>query len=85
MSNFYHLLLTFDVRLGNWRIDDPRIPENAEWSLSVYDRNKEEWVEVAKCNRPGEHTKLTSLTILPEGEVSCEDVTVRIEKIEDTT
>lgn len=66
----YDLELTFNVRIAKWRIDDPREQENIEWSLSVYDRNLEEWVNINDLNRPGEYGMLDELVIRTEKPMS---------------
>lgn len=53
-NDLYDLRVTFRVKLKKWRIDDQSDPVNREWSLKVYDRNLEEWVNVKHINRPGE-------------------------------
>jgi hypothetical protein len=53
-SDLYDLEITFKVKVKKWRIDDQAISANREWSLKLYDRNKEEWVRINDLNRPGE-------------------------------
>lgn len=62
----YDLEITFNVRIAKWRIDDPRDKDNIEWSLSVYDRNLQEWVNINELNRPGEYGMLDELTIISD-------------------
>jgi uncharacterized membrane protein len=60
----YRLTLQFDISIAKWRIDDPRVAENAEWSLSVYDRNKGEWVNIRDLNRPGEFAHISRISLM---------------------
>lgn len=62
----YDIDITFNVRIAKWRIDDPRDPKNAEWSLSVYDRNQERWVNIVDLGRPGEYGRIESIHIYTE-------------------
>lgn len=62
----YKLHLLFEVNLAKWRIDDQRDPNNQEWCLMVYDRNKQEWISVNACDRPGEGAKLLTINIAEE-------------------
>jgi hypothetical protein len=62
----YHLRITFDVTIAEWRIDDPRDVKNAEWSLDVYDRNLGQWVNLNDCCRPGEQSKIVKIEVLDE-------------------
>lgn len=62
----YKLRILYEVGIAKWRIDDQTIPENREWSLFVYDRNKEEWVELNDCNRPGEYVRIKHVQVLDE-------------------
>jgi hypothetical protein len=66
MGMHYNLDLTFSVRIAKWRIDDPSITENAEWSLCVFDRNLGQWVNVNDLNRPGESGMLKHISILKD-------------------
>ena len=65
----YHLQLTFEVQVAPWRIDDPMDPQNAEWNLYVFDRNKGEWVPQHEWNRPNEFCKLLRVDLI-ENEAS---------------
>jgi hypothetical protein len=60
----YNLEITFNIKVAKWRIDDPSDTNNAEWSLSVYDRNLERWVHTADLNRPGEKAYISSIKII---------------------
>jgi len=62
----YHIRLTFDINIAEWRIDDPTNPKNAEWSLAVFDRNLGEWVNLNECTRPGESNRLVKIEVLEE-------------------
>jgi hypothetical protein len=62
----YRLKIVYDVKIAKWRIDDQNIVENREWSLRVFDRNKELWLPVRDLNRPGEYAKLMSIEVLEE-------------------
>jgi uncharacterized membrane protein len=65
MAN-YHLRITFDVKIAEWRIDDPTDTANAEWSLAVYDRNIGEWVFLNNCKRPGEANRIVKIEVLDD-------------------
>lgn len=60
-NDLYDLRVTFRVKLKKWRVDDQSIPDNREWSLKVYDRNLEEWVNVKHLNRPGEEAYIEDI------------------------
>jgi hypothetical protein len=60
----YHIRLTFDVNIAEWRIDDPNDVTNHEWSLSVFDRNLGEWIPLSECNRPGESHRIAKIEVL---------------------
>ena len=62
----YHLRITYQVSLAEWRIDDPRIPENSNWALQVYDRNLQQWVYLSECTRPGENVLIEKIEVLDE-------------------
>lgn len=62
----YRLILEFDIQIAKWRIDNPLLRENMEWSLSVYDRNKGEWVNTKYLNRPGEHAYISKVTVIKD-------------------
>lgn len=62
----YHLRITYQVSLAEWRIDDPRIPENSNWALQVYDRNLQQWVYLSECTRPGESVLIEEIEVLEE-------------------
>lgn len=59
----YDMDITFNVRIAKWRIDDPTDAKNAEWSLWVYDRNLEKWVNIIDLNRPGEYGRVESIHV----------------------
>jgi hypothetical protein len=60
----YDLRITYRIKIKKWRIDDQNNIENREWSLYVYDRNKEEWLATTKLNRPGEEAYIESIETL---------------------
>ncbi len=60
----YNLRLTYNVKLANWRIDNPLKDNNSEWLLMVFDRNLKEWVYVGECDRPGEGYVLEQIEVL---------------------
>ena len=63
MAN-YHLKITFEINIAEWRIDDPTDVKNHEWSLSVFDRNLGQWVNLNDCTRPGESSRLAHFDVL---------------------
>ena len=67
-SMHYDMDITFNVRIAKWRIDDPTDTKNAEWSLWVYDRNLERWVNIVDLNRPGEYGRIESIHIYTDDE-----------------
>jgi len=60
----HHLKLTFDVHIAEWRIDDPRKPENNNWSLEVFDENLGQWIRLTDCTRPGESHMISKIEYL---------------------
>jgi uncharacterized membrane protein len=60
----YHIRLTFDINIAEWRIDDPTDAKNAEWSLAVFDRNLGEWVNLNECTRPGESNRIVKIEVI---------------------
>ena len=60
----YHIKLTFDINIAPWRIHDPNDIKNHEWSLSVFDRNLGEWINLADCTRPGESSRIARIDVL---------------------
>ena len=62
----YRLLITYDVTIAKWRIDDQNIIENREWSLHVFDRNKALWIPVAYLDRPGERAVIKDIKVIEE-------------------
>jgi hypothetical protein len=64
----YNVKITYDVTIAKWRIDDPKDINNADWALMVYDRNLQQWVFLADCNRPGETTYIESIQVMPDKE-----------------
>lgn len=63
MANF-HLKITFDINIAEWRIDDPSNVDNHEWSLSVFDRNLNEWKPLSECTRPGESYRIAKIEVI---------------------
>ena len=63
MAN-YHLKITFENNIAEWRIDDPTDVKNHEWSLSVFDRNLSEWKPLSECNRPGESHRIAKIEVI---------------------
>lgn len=62
----YHLRITYQVSVAEWRIDDPKIPDNSDWALQVYDRNLQQWVYLSECTRPGENVLIEKIEVLEE-------------------
>lgn len=62
----YKLRILYEVSIAKWRIDDQTIPDNREWSLQVYDRNKEEWTTVNDCKREGEYVLIKHIQVVEE-------------------
>lgn len=55
---YYSILVSFHIQVAKWRIDDPKVKDNWEYSLAIYDRNKGEWVNINDLKRPGEFGSL---------------------------
>lgn len=72
----YDMDITFNVRIAKWRIDDPMDIKNAEWSLWVYDRNLEKWVNIVDLNRPGEYGRISDIHVYTD-----EDTKVEVPKV----
>ena len=62
----YTLDILHRVSVAKWRIDDPHDLDNAEWSLAVYDRNLQKWINVNDLKRPGEDAQITSINVIDE-------------------
>jgi len=62
----YRLRITYDVKIAKWRIDDQNVVENREWSLTVFDRNKQQWLPVRMLDRPGEYAEITNIEVVDE-------------------
>ena len=60
----YKLQLIYEIRIAKWRIDDQNLEENREWSLKVFDRNKQLWLPVKYLDRPGEYAKITEVKVI---------------------
>jgi hypothetical protein len=58
------LRILYEVDIATWRIGDQREVENREWSLHVYDRNQERWVQVSTLNGPGEKAVIRHIQII---------------------
>jgi hypothetical protein len=57
---FYHLEVTYDIRVAKWRIDDP--DEHApSFVLELWDENLGTFVKLKSCTRPGEHGYIASI------------------------
>ena len=62
-SMHYNLLVSFHVQIAKWRVDDQTNRDKWEWSLSVFDRNKEVWVNINDLKRPGEFALIESVKL----------------------
>ena len=60
------LKILYEVNIAKWRIDDQNQIENREWCLYVYDRNKEEWVQVNNLDSPGEGAVIKHIHVIEE-------------------
>ena len=54
MDDLYDLEVTYRVKIKKWRIDDQSIEANQEWSLWVYDKVQNKWIQTVNLDRPGE-------------------------------
>jgi hypothetical protein len=66
MDDLHDLRITFRVKLKRWRIDDQQDLNNREWALKVFDRNKEQWVNINDLTRPGEYGSIESIREVEE-------------------
>lgn len=60
----YEFEITFAVRVAKWRMDDPRIKDNHNWSLEMWDVNKGEWVNLKDLNREGEYSYVDKIVVV---------------------
>lgn len=50
-DSLHTLKITYVVKIKKWRIDEPK---DSDWSLAVYDKVLDQWVNLNFCTRPGE-------------------------------
>jgi hypothetical protein len=62
----YKLRILYEVNVAKWRIDDQRLPDNREWCIYVFDRNREIWVPVSQLGGPGEGATIKHIQIADE-------------------
>jgi len=62
----YKLRILYEVTVAKWRIDDQRMPDNREWSMYVYDRNRQGWYPVSQLGGPGEGAIIKHMQIVEE-------------------
>lgn len=67
---YYSILVSFHIQVAKWRIDDPTIKDNWEYSLGIYDRNQGRWVNVNDLKRPGEFGSLHKVELCEVVELS---------------
>ena len=60
------LKILYEVNIAKWRIGDQEQIENREWCLYVYDRNKQEWVQVNNLDSPGEGATIKHVHVVEE-------------------
>jgi hypothetical protein len=58
------LRIQYDIEIDRSRIDDQTSLENREWALYVFDRSKQDWIQVNKLDAPGENASITKIQVL---------------------
>ena len=64
MSKIRDLRVTYRVKIAEWRVDDQNNPDNQEWSLWVFDKVQQKWIQTVNLNRPGEAVWVEDVTEL---------------------
>ena len=58
------LRINYEIEIDKSRIDDQTKTENREWALYVFDRSKQDWIQVNSLNAPGESASITKIQVL---------------------
>ena len=69
----YNILVTFNIQVAKWRIDDPANKDNWDYSLAIYDRNLGQWLNINDLKRPGEFGYVYNVELRPVQEVKPPD------------
>jgi hypothetical protein len=58
------LRINYAIEIDKSRIDDQTKTENREWALYVFDRSKQDWIQVNSLDAPGESALITKIQVL---------------------
>ncbi|CAB4121926.1 hypothetical protein UFOVP27_24 [uncultured Caudovirales phage] len=58
------LRILYEVEIAKWRIGDQNEIGNREWALHVYDRNKEQWIQVNALDSHGEKATIKYIQVV---------------------
>jgi hypothetical protein len=58
------LRINYAIEIDKSRIDDQTKTENREWALFVFDRSKQDWIQVNSLDAPGESALITKIQVL---------------------
>ena len=58
------LRIQYEIEIDRTRIGDQSSIENREWALYVFDRSKQDWIQVNNLDAPGENALITKIQIL---------------------
>lgn len=66
MDDNYDLSVSFRVKVAKWRIDNQSEPDNWDWSLWLYDKVQNKWIQTVNLDRPGEEAYVYEVVDLNE-------------------
>jgi hypothetical protein len=58
------LRIHYEIEIDRSRIDDQTKTENRQWALYVFDRSKQDWIQVNSLDAPGESASITKIQVL---------------------
>ena len=58
------LRIQYEIEIDRSRIEDQTLIENREWALYVFDRSKQDWIQVNNLDAPGENALITKIQVL---------------------
>ena len=58
------LRIQYEIEIDRSRIDDQTSIENREWALYVFDRSKQDWIQVNNLDAPGENASITKIQVI---------------------
>jgi hypothetical protein len=64
LSRNIKLRINYAIEIDKSRIDDQTKTENREWALYVFDRSKQDWIQVNSLDAPGESALITKIQVL---------------------